>query len=252
MKTSTKILTVLSSGGEVGYAGKVLGYSPAFYWKLDEASGTAVTNYGSVSGADGTHSASDIASGTTFSDGNPAALYNAADLDYTDIYSTALRDNIAPAAITFAWWARYDGSWTDGNSRYMFQVKPNSDNQRWLNTHKLSSNNRVKYSSRVGGTVTEYTYFHSGSAGANWNHYALTINESGDEWKAYYNGSQVGTTLTGLGAWGSPTWNLTTESTIGAANTSPSTTNAWTGAIAHFAIFNSVLSDANVTDLATV
>lgn len=81
-----------------------------------------------------------------------------------------------------------------------------------------------------------------------WNSYAITWNKLADEVKAYFNGSQLGSTQTALGVWvGSLS---STQTNIGALATTP--TQLWAGNIAHVSIGNRALTSSEISALASV
>ena len=81
-----------------------------------------------------------------------------------------------------------------------------------------------------------------------WVPFVITWDKAGDAMKAYYNGSQSGSTQTIAGTWAGA---LNSAScVIGAANTTPAT--PWYGYLAHGAVWDRALPAAEIADLAVV
>ena len=237
-------LLLLLSGGAQSYAAKAAGYGDLlFHWPLDEASGTTATNLGSVASANGTYSASDIAGAATGPDGGNAPLFVPADNDKVDIHSTAFASNWptnGELSVGFFMSPRNASVWTDGTGRYLFRVFTNSNNsmQCWKVTN---STIRIRY--EANNIIKEVNQGSLSSTG--WLHFMATVSLSNDRLRFYYNGSQVGSDVTGLGAWsGQPI-----SAAIGAL---PSGVTPWDGSEREFLIYGKELPAAAVADLATI
>jgi len=77
---------------------------------------------------------------------------------------------------------------------------------------------------------------------------AMTWSDSGDALKAYFQGAQGGSTLTGLATWAGALAAAT--SVIGAQNTSAG--NPWSGSVAHVALWDAALSAGEIAALGAV
>lgn len=225
------------------YTQKVLGYSPIAYWILGEASGTdAVCQVNTAQ--NGTYSGSPALGQAGIGDGNTCPLFDNSD-DFVDIYTTTFRDAFNGAEGTACIWARVaSGVWTDASRHFAFTLR--SGSQNYTEARKDLVNNTWRWNYEAGNTlnfVTESSYSPAG-----WFHVAVTWSASADAVKFYLEGTQRGSTQTGLGTWTGSLATLTTV--IGGANQTPTT--PWSGNLAHFAVFDSALSDAAVADLAAV
>jgi hypothetical protein len=97
----------------------------------------------------------------------------------------------------------------------------------------------------AGGTVKTIGLVESTT---DWFHIAVTWDTAADEVKAYFQGSQTGSTLTGLGNWlGSLSEN---ETNVGALMEVPS--YCWKGWLAHPAAWTKALTPAQIASLAEV
>ena len=79
-------------------------------------------------------------------------------------------------------------------------------------------------------------------------YFALSWSKAAEEMKAYYSGSQEGSTQETLGIWAGDLASTTTL--ISSQSTTPDQT--WDGYIAHIAVWDSVLSPADIADLAVI
>lgn len=209
---------------------------PLILLRLNEAAGTTAND----SSGNARHcSASNITWGYSGIDGYTAARSNGVNTA-VNLYSASLNSAFSGAAGSVFIWAKNSGNWSDGNARFLFQIG------------SLSGDVIVLYSS--GGGHLGYQYYAGGvsltrsqaSPGAGWNAIGLTWDKNAGatgEVKAYFNGSQVSTTLTGLGTW---------SGNLGAALCflGGAGVYRWNGSIAHAAIWNVALTGAEMTTLA--
>jgi hypothetical protein len=217
------------------------------YWPLSEASGTDADNKEGTAARDGTFS-SDVSgwgTGDGIGDGKTAPDFDGTN-DWVDIYSASLSSAFDGDEGTAFIWAKVSGVgvWTDGAYRRLFHLR--ADNNNLVTAYKHLANNRIDFFYEAGGTVE--TLAKSGLSETGWMSFALTWSAAADEFKVYYNGSQEGTTQTGLGVWAGTLTNTTT--TIGSQNTTPS--QAWDGYLAHCAVWKTPLSATQIAKLATV
>lgn len=226
------------------YTEKVLTYSPDAYWTFGESSGTDIISQVNAN-QNGTYSGVTLGQ-TGIGDGGTAPFFDGAN-DYADVYSAALSTILGtPSIFSLSMWVKVSGAsvWTDGTIRYAMYIRF-QDGGNWILAYKTDQNNELTIGVRGNNTVDWVQHTYSSTA---WFHLGLTKTEAGDAMKAYVAGSQVETTQTGLGAlqgtWGS------SYPGIGAFNKTPA--NVWDGYIAHPAFWVSLLSDADMADLATV
>ena len=234
---------------EQSYSDKVLTYSPVAYWPLSETSGTNADNLGaSGSGADGTYDrdVSTMGPTTGIGDGNTAPVFDATN-DEVNLYTTTFSDywdgdvdDIGNLGSMMAW-AKVSGAgvWEDSASRQVLRIRAGSTHWR---IKKDNTNNRVEYE-RDNVLLQK-----NGVSETGWMFLGFTWNETPDEFLAYYNGSQEGTTQSGLETWNGGGLN-SSSCWIGAEATG---TTLWSGALAHVAFFSTVLNGAAWADLASV
>lgn len=251
MKLAQKMLTVLASAGAGvsdadAYAAKMLTYSPIIYYKLNEASGTAVVNYGSLgTGANGTHNAADIAGASTGPDGSTAAPdYVAADADGTDMDTAALDAALTGDDITISFWYRFDGTWSNSTNYSMNRIQINASNV-W-NIRKLGANVLQALVTISGASKDlQFNVSTASIADGNWHHLALVLNATGNATALYVDGTSRDTDT--HGGW---TTGSIANAAIGAASADGSV-QPWEGSIAEYAIIPSVLDGTAITALAT-
>lgn len=253
MNLASKLLLTLNSSGAgqtaaEAYAAKVLAYSPTVYYKLNEASGTTVANYGSVGSSDPTHRFSDIAGASLGPDGvSPAPTYVAADGDATNPYSAGLAAVFNFTDQSLSYWWRFDGNWASASGNYLFRWQGSGSNTLHC---FISSVGVIRFLYQGGGTTRDI-YVTAATAGVNdgnWHHTLCTFNVTGNVFTVYMDGSVAGTPTT------CPSWSatgLTTGNTALAARETVPATTSWQGSIADMAIIPSVLDGTAATALAT-
>jgi hypothetical protein len=83
------------------------------------------------------------------------------------------------------------------------------------------------------------------SSSTGWLYLVLTWDEAADEVKAYLNGEQVGSTLTGLSAWAGALAQALVGSGVGGAL-------VWDGCLAHAALWDVALTPDEIAEIAEV
>lgn len=214
---------------------KLLALSPATllgYWPLWEPSGALAADL-SGNGYDGAVTGAAFGA-TGIGDGHTALTCDGSG-DYVDIYSAGLGAAFDGDAGTVLLWIKTN-AWDDGSPRYALYIYADADN--FLFVYKLGAGGDLITYRMAGGTALYETVDTGGVA--TWLCLALTWSHSADEQKTYLNGVQMGTTLTGLGAWsGAPS----------SMKISRTSTAAWSGVLAHVALWDSVLSDIEIVSL---
>ena len=100
----------------------------------------------------------------------------------------------------------------------------------------VNSSSILRYQYKAGGTTKKVDHSVSIEGDGNWHHIAITWDTSADEMKAYLDGSQVGTTQSGLGTWSGTVNAFTIGMNSIASN------GFWTGHIDQFSMFTSVVA----------
>lgn len=225
------------------YWAKVKSLSPIAYWPMWEASGAVATDI-SGNGRNGAYTGVTLGQ-TGIGDGRTCPLFDGAN-DFNNIYSVSFRDAFNGGEGTVALWAKVSagGVWTDGTVRYLIYLTVDANN--FVYVRRSSVNGFADWIYKAGGT--QETVQLGSLSTTDWFHMALTWSATSDEMIAYYNGSQTGSTQTGLGVWAGNLGALSTL--IGAINQVPA--NVWSGYLAHCAVWDSALTDAQVSSLAAI
>lgn len=225
------------------YLSAVQGVDPTHLvaiWQLSETAGTTAAD-SSGNAHDGTYSGPTL-NAVTFSDGSPAPSFDGIN-DYVNIYSSGLASAFNKDEGTVFVWAK-TSAWTDATIRYLTHFSADTSNR--VRIFKTATNNQLNFSYLAGGT-TKQVLDASLSGTSAWFSAAETWSKAADQFKAYLNGTQAGTTQTGLGTW---TGSLSSTATlIGANNTGAA---FFSGKLAYVVLFNSAQSSGNITTLNNV
>lgn len=127
--------------------------------------------------------------------------------------------------------------WASGTVRRIIDIRASSSNL--LLFGKNDAVGTVQYLYRA-NNVTKTINFSSESP-SGWHSFGMSVSLGADEFKAFFDGAQAGTTQTSLGTWsGTP---ASTQTNIGSSPTVP--TNVWNGHVAYCAmIFGSIWTPA--------
>jgi hypothetical protein len=229
-------------------------------WPMNEGYGTvagdigANNNDGTITDGDwGAYPAADNAEGTAARDGAytgvtlgqvqapfTCPLFDGVN-DYNLIGTASLVSAFNGAEGTLnAWFKITTSVWEDGASHYIAHVYSNGNN--WYALYKHPTNNRVVMYRKAGGT--ESLVLDTVARTENWHMITITWSETSDAVKAYFDGAQAGSTQTGLGTW-SGSLNAS-QTFIGSGY---DTTVVMDGYLAHAAIFDKVLTAAQILDI---
>lgn len=233
------------------YIERVLAIAPAnllAYWLMNEAVGVTADNAEGTAARDGTYNAVTLAN-TLGPDGvNNAPRFYDATGDYLDIYSASLNSVFNGQLATISIWGKVfnAGIWTDGGYRRLIHLQVDANNDISL-MRDGANNGYILNRYNAGGTVQE-DRFDTGST-LDWFNLAVTINKAGDIVRIYFNGADTGVTLSGLGNWAG---NLAATNTAIGTTTVPEGWSDWNGWLAHAAIWNTVLSPAQIAQVGIV
>ena len=229
--------------GGASYANKVLSYSPIAYWPLNEATGAVATDY-SGNGYNGAYVTVTLGQ-TGIGDGNTCPLFDGTN-DYVNIYSAGLAGAFSGVTGTLMIWEKMFnvGVWTDGNTRYAVRLAVDTNNQITINRTTTNNQNSCLYEANN----TQEKRTKEGLSDTGWVHYAITWSKTAEEVRVYYGGVQEGVTMTTLGVWAGALHSLSVI--IGDGTTTLD--NHWYGWLAHCAVWDSVLTPAQIADLAAV
>ncbi len=228
---------------QAGYLGYILATRPFAYWPLSEVSGTQATDV--AGGFHGTYNNVTL-NATLFPDGTPAPLFDASN-ERVALDATALDTPFDPLVGTMACWlrVRVAGVWSDGVLRAPFSAGANANNRIFVNKGDFFfSPNIVQLNYRAGGTVEAKSI--SSYQPTTWFHLALTWDKTGDTVRFYLNGAENTPASTSLGTWSGTL--ATAFTAIGNIN-SAGGANFWDGYIKHCALWNRVLTPAEIASL---
>jgi hypothetical protein len=217
------------------------------YWPLDEASGTTAAD-ASGNNRNGSYVGAGVTLGVTGIGDGRTAMRCAGTTNVMTGNASANGLNTAfgaaaPTAGTIQAWVRItsSGVWTDAAARYALEIIGTAQNR--ISLLKSTTSNTITLAHRGSNVLKQINATLSDLL---WHHLALTWDTAADQLKAYVDGVQSGSTVTGLGTW---TGNALVHA--GAQNAT-GTSGPWSGDLAHPAIW-SVAKDATaIADLATV
>ena len=231
------------------YADKVLSYSPIIYFPMDETAGVTAVNYGTLgTAANGTYTGVTLANAAGPSGETSVPFFDGAN-DYLDFFSAAFDAAFNGATGTAMVWAQAfnAGVWTDGSIRYVIRMYDDANNAYLMD--KGNGANAFFQEGEAGAGLASI-----GTGGHNpvaWTCYGITWSDGNndDQFKAFIDGAQTGATSAALNNWSGG--GLTNTATvIGALNTGA--VFSWHGWMGDAAVFDYVLTPAQILDLATV
>lgn len=239
------LVSAMSGGGAHGtYADKVLSHGPSAYWPLWEAGGVIAACLVNAA-QDGTYS-SDVSGwpvGAGIGDGNTAPTFDGTN-DFVDIYSATFNSALDRDVGTIHLWG-FPDNWADANVKYFYDLRIDANN--WLDTRKNGAN-QIRFTANCGGAFNSYIYAVPADERIIWLPIAMTWEWGGvnTEIKCYVNGSHKNT----FNCAGQLVGNLANNTAvIGAASTVP--TDPFSGYEAHVAVWDTVLAQDAITDLAS-
>lgn len=149
--------------------------------------------------------------------------------DYGSIYTAGHVAGFDPAKGSLFIWGKVSGAgvWTDSTARYAIVLRVDANNAIVAGRH--SGNNTIRYAYSAGGTSEVVDHTTSTTA---WFSLGLSWDTTADEVKAFFDGSQTGSTQSGLGTWAGSLAAATTN--IGALTTGGA--GVWDGFLAYAAV----------------
>ena len=142
---------------------------------------------------------------------------------------------------TYSMWIKFNGS-TSINANFL-KASVNSSNQ--ISIAYINSTSKFRFTYKAGGEQQIAEVTTSEESAGNWTHLAMTWDTSADELKGYVNGSQVGGTQSGLGA-----FEGTIDKCYFGRNTLASN-SYFKGYIDEISIFDEVINMSNLYDSGT-
>lgn len=214
------------------------------YWPLWEASGSVADNFEGTAARDGSYTGVTLGQ-PGIGDGRTSPFFDGVN-DYVNVFSGSFRDAFNGQELTIAGWAKVNEAsvWSDGAMRQCIRLLVDGNNHLYI--RKTTTNNLLGFYYKGGGTATLAVT--TTLSTTSWFHWAMTISKTANEMKAYINGSQVGTTQSGFGAWVGLL--NASQCCIGAAITTPS--EVWHGWLPHFAVWSTPLTAPQIARLVQV
>lgn len=214
-------------------------YGAVEVWRLTDVVDTTIPSQ-VTSARDGTQSGLTVQNGTSPVTGEILKTPLADGLnDWGDLGTASLISAFNGNEISLFGWARVlnSGVWSDGANRIILRLLTDASNL--LVAYKPGSANTFICRRIAGGTTKDVS---AAIATTNWFSWAITASVTGDEFKAYLNGSQVGATGTSIGSYSGALANAIILSDVAKP------TLVWSGWSAYFAVkFGSpVWSDAQI------
>lgn len=225
--------------GTKSYIEKIQALSPIAYWPLNETSGTAVINYGTLgTAANGSYTGVTLAS--TTAPGGTLAPYWDGTNDSATLTSTALNTAFNRSEFTMMAWAKMDFLWSEAIYREVMAARVNNTNRAYF--IKLNANGQFAFLYN-GNSATTKQQTWTGQTSTGWMHFAMTVSVANNRVYTYINGVQFDSPNSGITAFvGNPT------TTLGVDGVS----SRWKGWIAHSAIWNRPLTTTEITNLYTL
>lgn len=218
------------------YETEVLSYNPIAYWPLNETAGSVAID-GSGNGYHGFYSGPSL-NGTTFVNGDPAPTFDGVN-DRVTISSMSPLWN-GDSFTIIGWVKRADWA-ASGSTQSAFMLRGASNNSVRLQIDKFTTANQALFGF-VPGSGSLYPT--PAATGSDWVFLAITRSVASSNVSVYVNGAYGGGSSSFSTAWAG----TISEAFIGAYVTS----NYWNGSLAHWAVFNTVLSAGDIANLYSV
>lgn len=188
---------------EAEYIATVLATSPIAYWPLNETSGSTADNAQGTAARDGSYTSVNLAQDELASGYSAVRLSGSG--SYVNLYSTSLRDAFNPLLGTLMFHAIiHPDQWNDTSARRFVMLKVDGSND--FTIFKDTTANRLTLRHRAGGTAVSVNVDTSAAGNVDLTYsqlvqFAITWNKANNRFRAYINGTQVGSDVSGLGTW---------------------------------------------------
>ena len=179
-------------------------------------------------------------------DGRTSALFVPASSSNVDIYSAALAADFGTNEGTLTIWGKVaDASvWLDTTTRSLFEVSTGDQVSVFIGAYKFDIDGvaKIQCSLRLNDV---WVAVNISTATIDWFHVAITWSTVADEMKVYFNGSQSGSTQTGLGSHAGPI----VQAKIGSDLYLQS---IWSGYLAHSILLSRAATPQEIAEAARV
>jgi len=228
----------------VPYSNKVLRTDPAACWPLWETAGGYAECLVNSPAQNGAYTGVTLGDGVG-PDGSPCPFFDGVN-DFVDIYSAILSAAFDGGEGSMMIWAKVNAVevWTDGANRMALHLGTNTSNN-YLRMMKESANNRMQWLYYAGGTADSASK--SALSDTDWVMLAMTWSKSADLLQYFYDGSREAID-TGLGTY----VDALVETYTNVGSQTESGLLPWHGWLAHCAIWDRPLTQAEIAALAAV
>lgn len=240
----------------VAYVNRVLALGPVAGWALqDTAKPTMAAAVGTAVGRTTVDSAGGASQNTTLGVAGPFGdravnFTGAAAPQYISIGSAALDAVFDGNTGSMIAWGRYTGDWASTGdlvpaTGYLIHLRYATDGTYYMvigRSHPTAGNT-VQFRRRAGNLIGEVSYTTDAPTG--WFMMGFTWDTAAGQLKAYYNGQQIGLTVTdkGLDTWGAASVSDEGTNVLGSGSLAD---QPWVGDVAHCYLWDRVLTPAEM------
>jgi hypothetical protein len=209
------------------------------YHPMNELSGEIVYDF-SPKGNNGIYSGTSLGH-PGIGDGLTCPRFEKNDLN--DFYSLGFNGDFDGTKFSISIWAKVfdSGIWSDNFTGIMVQLLSTSADVLWL--RKLPATGQLEWYLNAGGSERLRTKTGLATT-TSWMQVGITVDDSNDTMKCYFNGIQEGGDVLGIGTWSGNL--LNGAITVGE---SPPGGIGWRGYLAHFAVWDIILSARHMKNL---
>ena len=227
------------------YSRNILALNPLSYWPLNEASGLVAADASGHGRNAAYRNAGVTYAQAGFPNGDKSVLVNAATPGNINLYSVSLRTawNGSEGSIVFSYRASDVGVWTDTLQRYWLYAYTDGNNKIEVYRPATSGGNNRWLARYTAGGV-QFSVLIPINGVTDWITLGLTWSKTGDYFRVYYNGVELGADSKGLASWvGQLTSN---RPVLGSANYNDAGINGANGYLSNCAIWDRPLTDAEM------
>ena len=220
-------------------------------WPLAELSGSTAYDL-SPQGNHGAYVGAGITlGGAGIGDGRAAARFDGSDT-HVQVGLPALASDWDGDHFSLIAWGKVDGEarWTDAATyRYLLHFRSSADATYYVVIGKSTADHQLEWRRRSGGAIVSYTHTFAPAGPLDWFCMGMTFTLAGPVLKFYLNDRVGGWRRLGqsssaaLTAWGANPPDNPVSTVLAAGS---STLQEWIGSLAHIAVWNAALSEAEM------